>query len=155
VADDDKKASGPRVGEGVEPSKVREEIRGLLQPPDTERALGFNEGLNKAVAILDRHEEDRRRLSARAIKRRKVEGKKIGGDVPYGYELGSDGETLQLSTSEQRVIATARKLQASYSLREVARRLKARGMFPREKQRNDEFHAAQIKRMTDETNEKK
>jgi DNA invertase Pin-like site-specific DNA recombinase len=126
----------------------RDELLGLLKTENTEQALGFNAGLRAAISLLEQHEQDRQQRSASALQQRKAEGKKTGGDVPYGYELGPDGETLRECPAEQRVIAAARKLRATpYSLREVARRLKARNMFPRE---GATFHAAQIKRMTDE-----
>lgn len=131
----------------TEPS-LRAELTALALPEDGDRAVGYNAALRDVIAIFDRHERDRKKRSARAIAQRKDEGKKTGGDLPYGYELGPDGETLRESTAEQRVIAVARKLRAEgHSLREVARRLAARKMFPRE---GDVFHAAQIKRMTDE-----
>ena len=126
---------------------LRAEIAALTIPEDSDHAVGYNTALRDVIAIYDRHERDRKKRSARAIAQRKGENKKTGGDLPYGYELAPDGETLRESQAEQRVIAAARKLRATYSLREVARRLKARNMFPRE---GDAFHAAQIKRMTDE-----
>lgn len=128
---------------------LRAELSALVIPENgDDHAVGYNTALRDVLAILDRYEADRQKRSARAIAKRKAAGKKIGGDIPYGYELAADGETLRESAAEQRVIAAARKLRATpYSLREVARRLKARNMFPRE---GDEFHAAQIKRMTDE-----
>jgi hypothetical protein len=129
-------------------SPWRDELLALLKTENTEHASGFNAGLRAAVKVLEQHAQDRQQRSARAIAKRKDEGKKTGGDLPYGYELAPDGETLREAPAEQRVIAAARKLRAEgHSLREVARRLAARKMFPRE---GAEFHAAQIKRMTDE-----
>lgn len=127
---------------------LRSELAGLVIPETGDHAVGYNTALRDVLAIFDRHEAVRQKRSARALAKRKAAGKKIGGDMPYGYALEADGETLRESAAEQRVIAAARKLHADgHSLREVARRLKARNMFPRE---GDEFHAAQIKRMTDE-----
>jgi hypothetical protein len=115
-------------------SSLRAELAALTLADDDPRAVVYND-------------HDRQRLAQRAIARRKKAGKKIGGDVPYGYEIGPDGETLRASLSEQRVILAARKLRsAGLSLREVGRRLQKRGMSPRE---GDTFHASQIKRMTD------
>lgn len=129
-------------------SSLRADLAALAIPEDGDHAVGYNTALRDVLAIFDHHERDRKKRSARAITQRKKEGKKTGGDLPYGSELAPDGETLRECPAEQRVIAAARKLRATpYSLREVARRLKARNMFPRE---GDEFHAAQIKRMTDE-----
>lgn len=133
---------------------MRSELAALIVVSDDARSKGYNDALRDVSAILDRYERDRQKRSARAITRRKSEGKKVGGDVPYGFELGPDGETLQESRAERRVIAAARALRAidgDISLREIARRLKKQGMFPREFIRktstNDEFHAAQIQRM--------
>lgn len=137
--------------EAEAPSSLRAELAALVIPEDGDHAVGYNTALRDVLAVFDRHERDRKKLIARAITKRKNEGKKTGGDLPYGYELGPDGETLRKSAAEQRVIAAARKLRSEgHSLREVARRLAARNMFPRE---GDEFHAAQIKRMTDEETE--
>lgn len=127
---------------------LRAELAALVVAGDDDRSVGYNAAIGDVLKVIDRHEIDRQKRSARAIARRKAQGKKIGGDMPYGYELAPDGETLRESPGEQRVIKEARKLRAAgHSLREVARRLAARNMFPRE---GDEFHAAQIKRMTDE-----
>jgi DNA invertase Pin-like site-specific DNA recombinase len=127
---------------------LRAELAGLVIPENGDHAVGYNTALRDVIAIFDRHEADRQKRSTRALAKRKAAGKKIGGDIPYGYALAADGETLRESVTEQRVIAAARKLRADgHSLREVARRLKARNMFPRE---GDEFFAAQISRMIDE-----
>lgn len=127
---------------------LRAELASLVVADSGERAAGYNAALLDVNAILDRHEHDRQTRSAHAIAKRKAAGKKIGGDVPYGHELAGDGETLRESAYEQRVIATARRLRAAgHSLREVARRLEARGMRPRE---GRAFHAAQISRMLEQ-----
>lgn len=137
-----------------ETRSLRAELAALVIPGDSDHAVGYNTAIHDILAIFDRHEHERKKRSARAIAQRKDEGKKIGGDLPYGQEIAPDKETLQASAYEQRVIATARKLRASYSLREVARRLKKQKLYPREflqgLSKRDEFHAAQIKRMTDE-----
>jgi hypothetical protein len=131
-----------------EARSLRDELAALKVAGTGEGDVGYNAAIDDVLEIVDRHEHDRQTRSAHAIARRKAQGKKIGGDTPYGYELAPDGETLRESAAEQRVIKEARKLRsAGHSLREVARRLAARNMFPRE---GDQFHAAQIKRMTDE-----
>ena len=119
-----------------------------------ERSKGYNAALIDVAAILDRHEVVRQKLSVRALARRKSEGKKIGGDVPYGFELDDDGETLVERDDEQRAISTAKKLRGDgVSLRKIAIELRKLGMYPREFvleiSDNDVFHAAQIWRMTD------
>jgi hypothetical protein len=130
-----------------EPS-VRVELAALMKSESTEYANGFNTALNEVIKILDRYDQERLRRSARVIAQRQKEGLRIGGDVPYGKRVAPDGETLCEALDEQRVIKIARKLRASgLSLREIARKLLAEGMRPRE---GTKFHAAQIKRLTDE-----
>jgi hypothetical protein len=146
-------ADAPKENDAEAELSLRAELAALVIPEDGDHAVGYNTALRDVLAIFDRHERDRKKRSARAIAKRKIENKKTGGDLPYGYALAADGETLRACPAEQRVIAAARKLRATpYSLREVARRLKARGMYPRE---GDEFHAAQIRRMTGEADEDK
>ena len=117
---------------------------------------GFNAGVRAAIKLLEQHEQERQRLSARAIRQRQADEKKIGGDLPYGKQLAPDGESLIDDPKEQRVIAHARKLRASpLSLRAVARKLREARMYPRKHDPNDprspiEFQAVQIQRMTDE-----
>lgn len=136
------------IVDAKEALSLRAELDGLVVTGDDARAAGYNAALRDVLAVFDRHESERKKRSARAIAQRTDEGKKTGGDLPYGYELAPDGETLREAKAEQRVIAAARKLRSEgHSLREVARRLQSRNMFPRE---GDAFHAAQIKRMTDE-----
>jgi hypothetical protein len=137
-------------------SPWRAELVALLKTENTEHAAGFNAGLCAAIKLLERHEQERQQLSARAIQQRKADGKKIGGDVPYGYQIAPDGETLIDEPKEQRVIAHARKLRASpLSLRAVARKLRAARMYPRNHDPDDprspsDFQAVQIQRMLDE-----
>ena len=130
-----------------ETRSIRAELQKLLVVEETEHAVGWNAALHEAIKVAKQLELDRQQRSARATAQRRRQGKRVGGDIPYGFELAPDGETLRECAAEQKVIATARRLRKSYSLREVARRLKAQGLHPRE---GGEFFAAQIKRMTDE-----
>lgn len=117
----------------------------LIAAQETEHAAGWNAALREVAVIVKRRDHDRQRKSAAAIAKRTVEGKKTGGLEPYGYEVGPDGETLREKSSEQKVIAAARKLhEAGHSLREIARRLEQRGMRPRN---GETFHPTQIQRM--------
>jgi site-specific DNA recombinase len=60
------------------------------------------------------------------------EGRKTGGDSPYGYAVAADGRTLSPLESEQRVIARARELSAGgLSLRAVSAALANEGYFSR------------------------
>ena len=141
------------------PSPWRADLVALLKAEETEHARGFNAGIQAALELLARHEQDRQLLSRRGLRRRKVEGKKTGGDVPYGYQLAADGETLRENHDEQCVIAKVRELHPNYSLRGIARKLKEAGIFPRNyDSRNldstSEFQAVQIQRMLAQSDNK-
>ena len=134
------------------PSPWRADLVALLKAEETEHARGFNAGIQAALELLARHEQDRQLLSRRGLKQRKVDGKKTGGDVPYGYQLAVDGETLLANPDEQRVIAKVRELRPNYSLRAIARKLRIANIFPRSYNPQDpdsasEFQAVQIQRM--------
>jgi len=140
-------------------SPWRADLVALCKTEETEHARGFNAGIRAALELLARHEQDRQLLSRRGLKQRKVEGKKTGGDVPYGYQLAADGETLLANLDEQRVIATVRGLHPNYSLRGIARKLKKAGIFPRSYDSRDpdstsEFQAVQIQRMLSQSDNK-
>jgi hypothetical protein len=146
--------------EAPEPSDAtspwRDDLLALLKPNNTEHARGFNDGIHAALELLTRHEQDRQLRSKSALKQRKVDGKKNGGDVPYGYRLADDGETLLERLDEQKVIAKVRKLRPNHSLRAIARKLKEERLFPRNYDPKNpksprEFQAVQIQRMLDET----
>ena len=131
----------------VTPS-LRAALASLVVAESDERGAGYNAALRDVLTVFDRHEAARKKSSKQALTKLKRAGKKIGGDLPYGYELAADGTTLQEAPAEQRVIAEARKLRAAgHSLRGVARQLEDNQMHARE---SDAFCAAQIKRMTDE-----
>lgn len=113
------------------PTPWRDILIKILKTDETDRARGFNEGIRAAIELLTVHEQDRQQKSRRAIKQRKVDGKKTGGDLPYGQQLDDDGETLVENPDEQRVIARVRKLRPNHSLRAIARKLRAESIFPR------------------------
>jgi hypothetical protein len=141
------------------PSPWRADLVALLKAEETEHARGFNAGIQAALELLARHEQDRQLLSRRGLKQRKVEGKKTGGDVPYGYQLAADGATLLANLDEQRAIVMARKLHSNHSLRGIARKLKEAGIFPRSYNSQDsasasEFQAVQIRRMLGQSDDK-
>ncbi len=59
-------------------------------------------------------------------------GEYTGGDFPYGYRLGPDGERLVEDLEEQKALAAAQQLRgAGFSLRCVARELNAQGFRSR------------------------
>lgn len=140
-------------------SPWRHDLVALLKSEETAHAQGFNAGIRAALELLTRHEQDRQQRSKHALKQRKVDGKKNGGDVPYGYQLAADGETLLENPNEQRVIANVRKLRPTHSLRAIAKKLRAANLFPRSHNPKDpasasEFQAVQIQRMLGERDDK-
>jgi hypothetical protein len=107
---------------------------------------------------VDLHERHHERITE-ALADRKDDGKKTGGDVPYGYRLDSDGETLLEDAAEQAVIAEAVRLrEQGLSLRRIAQELWKKKLRPRpvpkERRRGSlktkrfgEFDPTQIRRM--------
>ncbi len=64
-----------------------------------------------------------------ALQYKKAQGEKLGGRVPYGMPLSTDGIHLEANAREQAVIAIARALhQAGLSSRKIAPRLAEQGM---------------------------
>ena len=57
----------------------------------------------------------------------KTQGKRVG-KIPYGYDLASDGETLTPNKAEQAVIAQMVEMDASMSLRQIAKALTLKGI---------------------------
>jgi DNA invertase Pin-like site-specific DNA recombinase len=83
-----------------------------------------------AFAQYERQIIKARTKAALAVKREK--GEKLGGRVPYGYQLAADGTTLAPHAAEQVVIAVAKALHATgLSSRAIAARLAARGLYSR------------------------
>jgi len=70
-----------------------------------------------------------------AIAVKQAKGEKIGGSMPYGYILASDGKTLVQGGPESEGLDVFRELMArpDLSLRGIARELTARGVKPRGK----------------------
>jgi len=66
-----------------------------------------------------------------ALKAKRDKGERAG-NVPFGYQLGADGQTLEANADEQRVIELLRRLRtAGYTLREIADELNAQGVTTR------------------------
>lgn len=92
-----------------------------------------------------------------ALAKRKAARKKTGGDVPYGYRLKPDGETLVKDAAEQKVIAEVIRLRKDgLSFRKIARALwkdniRSRPVPDRKgrlkTKRDGEFDPTQIRRM--------
>ena len=83
-----------------------------------------------AFAQYERQIIAARTKAALTVKR--VKGEKLGGRIPYGMQLASDGMHLEANDAEQAVIALARELHAiGLSSRQVAARLAERGLYSR------------------------
>ncbi len=93
---------------------------------DTQSAMGrFFFTLTAALAEMERRIIGERTKAALSHKRTRNE--KTGGEVPFGYDLTSEG-LLEKYEKEQRVIRLIRKLhRAGYSLRRTCAELENRG----------------------------
>lgn len=110
------------------------------------------------AAYVELHKRHHERITD-ALADRKEEGKKTGGDVPYGYRLDKDNETLIEDAAEQAVIAEAVRLrEQGLSFRRIAQALWKQKLRPRpvpkERRRGSlktkrfgEFDPTQIRRM--------
>ena len=101
------------------------------QTLDTSTAMGrFFLTVMAGAAELERGLVGERTKVALAHKRSK--GEKTGGRVPYGWQLATDGKTLEPNHPEQAVMGCALELRdAGLSLRAVAADLEARGLLNR------------------------
>ena len=86
-----------------------------------------------------------RALTKAALAVKKSRGERLGGDVPYGWQLAADGVTLEHNEGEQAVVETVRTLRAEgLSLRAIAAELEARGLMARN---GGSWHAKQVSRI--------
>lgn len=80
-------------------------------------------------------EYERRIIAARtkaALAVKRTKGEKLGGRIPYGMQLASDGTHLEENAAEQAVIMLARELHSmGLSSRTIAARLAERGLYSR------------------------
>lgn len=114
---------------------------------DSDHARGFNAGLRESIAILERRVLEHAARSQRALEQLALDGRKTGGDVPYGYKLERDGTTLCENRPEQDTIRIAKQLRLQdLSLREISTELAERKRFARN---GRPFSAQQIKRILD------
>lgn len=78
---------------------------------------------------------------------KKAKGEKLGGHVPYGYDIVMDGKVKKLVKNdyEQKVIATIKRYhKKGLVLRDIADKLKAKGITTKT---GKDFQAMQIKRI--------
>lgn len=117
--------------------------------PSDDYLTGWNEALREVLRLLDRDDQAMRNVIAaatsKALDKRRAAGKKLGGEVPYGFRLGRDGQTLLELASEQKVIAAAYRLRSrGLSFRMIAAMLAVDGHRNRSRKR---FDPKQIQRM--------
>jgi DNA invertase Pin-like site-specific DNA recombinase len=97
----------------------------LCEKVDTTNAAG--KMVFRMLAVLNEFERDQvsERTKA-ALAHKKAQGKKTGGDVPFGFELTPEGLLVE-NKDEQGGIRLIRKLKSKgYSLRKIAGELEAR-----------------------------
>jgi DNA invertase Pin-like site-specific DNA recombinase len=96
------------------------------------RSAGGRLVLNVLASVSQWEREAIGERTAAAIQHKSTKGEYIGGYVPYGFRLATDGTQLESEPSEQAVIAAARRLRATgASFAAVAARLTARGVRSR------------------------
>ena len=94
---------------------------------DTQSAMGrFFFTLTAALAEMERGIIGERTKAA--LKHKRLNGEKTGGDIPFGYSLGIDGQTLMEDREEQEVIRVMMDLKGKgCSLRSIGEELQRRG----------------------------
>ena len=94
---------------------------------DTQSAMGrFFFTLTAALAEMERGIIGERTKSA--LKHKRLNGEKTGGDIPFGYSLDIDGQTLKEDAKEQEVIRLIKRLKRKgHSLRSICRTLEKDG----------------------------
>ena len=129
-----KKAAGPRIRDEGSDEPVEVLKPTILEDPVLDTASlkelrGAYRELRTAYGDLHkRHHE----WITEALAELKKEDKKTGGDVPYGYRLASDNETLIEDAAEQAVIAVAVMLrERHFSFRRIAQELLKQKLRPR------------------------
>jgi site-specific DNA recombinase len=101
--------------------------------------------LNVLASVSQWEREAIGERTSAAMQHKASVGEYTGGDFPYGFRLGPDGERLIEDLDEQKVLAAARKLRnAGLSLRSVARELNAQGLKSRT---GKQFAHVQVARM--------
>lgn len=107
-------------------AKKGADLVSISEKIDTTTAAG--KMVFRMLAVLNEFERDQISERTRtALQYKKAKGEKTGGDVPYGFDLGTDGHLVK-NKMEQRAIDLIGELKAKgYSLRAIARELKAKG----------------------------
>jgi predicted ArsR family transcriptional regulator len=83
------------------------------------------------VARGQREKSGLRRFAAGGPEAKKARGERVGR-IPFGYQLGADGRTLEPHADEQRALGMLRELRAAgHTLRAVADELNRQGVRTR------------------------
>lgn len=86
-------------------------------------------GMADLLAEYERLLIGQRTKAALAAKRARGER---AGNLPFGFQLGADGRTLEVNANERRVLDLLRELRAAgYTLRQIADELNAQGFTTR------------------------
>ena len=97
-----------------------------------------------AFAEFERHQIAARLAGGRAQARKR--GRKLGGDVPFGYRLDSDEKHLVENADEQEAIRLIHQLrEEGESLRDIGNELRRRGVLTRRGKAN--WHPQTIKQI--------
>lgn len=111
-------------------TKVGADLVSLSEKIDTTTAAG--KMVFRMLAVLAEFERDQiSERTATALQYKKAKGERVGS-IPYGYQLSSDGITLEANQAEQDAIKLITDLKsAGLSHRQIARRLDDAGYCPR------------------------
>lgn len=109
-------------------AKSGADLVSLSERIDTTSAAG--KMIFRMLAVLAEFERDQIAERTRgALLHLKSQGKRISGQIPFGFDLAEDGETLQRNPLEQEAVALMAALRADgYSLRRIAGVLTERGI---------------------------
>lgn len=99
---------------------------------DTDASATWDAAIDRVLELVDQHAE---RAAADVVGGKdelRRAGKHVGGDVPYGRQLGEDGQTLLDHEAEGELVRLARELRArGMSYGAVSRELAGRKMLAR------------------------
>ena len=88
--------------------------------------------LNVLASVAQWEREAIGERTSAALQHKKAHKEKIGGALPFGWQMAADGIHLEPNSTEQNIMSEASKLQAQgLSLRKIGAALVARGYLPR------------------------
>jgi DNA invertase Pin-like site-specific DNA recombinase len=112
-------------------SKAGADLVSLSEKIDTTSAAG--KMIFRMLAVLAEFERDQvSERTTMALQYKRQQGEKLGGRIPYGMQLASDGVHLEAHAAEQAVIRIACDYHhAGLSSRKIAARLAEQGLYSR------------------------